>query len=413
MNDSAQSIQLTSDGGYIVAGKTDSFGAGGIDLWVLKLRPEGAVEWQKTYGGTSHDWSQSIQPTSDEGYIVAGGTTSFGAGEDDLWVLKLRPDGTVEWQKTYGVADYNCAHSIQQTSDGGYIVAGETMSCNGAIDFWVLKLRPDGTVEWQKTYGGVDYDRADSIQQTNDGGYIVAGGTTSFGAGKDDLWVLKLGHDGTVEWQKSYGGANSEWGNFIQQTSDGGYIVAGETLSFGTEGVDFWVIKLKSDGTIEWENTFGGAGKDRAHSIKQTNDGGYIVAGETWADAWVLKLKLDGTVEWQKAYGGANYDMASSIQQTHEGGYIVSGYTASFYAGGEATPDLWVLKLRPFGSINPSCNFMRDTRIFGKVSNAKVNNTYTNPKDTNINPRDSSATVFDTNISADILCQSIPAEKSH
>jgi uncharacterized delta-60 repeat protein len=245
--DYANSIQQTSDGGYIVAGETYSFGAVNSDAWVLKLKPDGTVDWQKTYGGTNYDSAYSIQQTSDGGYIVAGYTESFGAGNVDAWVLKLKPDGTVDWQKTYGGADDDSANSIQQTSDGGYIVAGETSFGAGYGDAWVLKLKPDGTVDWQKTYGGAADDYANSIQQTSDGGYIVAGATISFGAGNDDAWVLKLKPDGTVDWQKTYGGTNDDFASSIQQTSDGGYIVAGETYSFGAGNDDAWVLKLKSD----------------------------------------------------------------------------------------------------------------------------------------------------------------------
>src|SRR3989338_2297125 len=222
--ETAQTIRQTSDGGYIVAGETKSFDTAGkeiIDSLVFKLRHDGTVEWQKTYGGDDWDEAISIQQTSDKGYIVAGMTGSFGAGEFDFLVLKLRPNGTVEWQKTYGGIKEEQARSIQQTSDGGYIVAGMTRSFGaGAYDFLVLKLRPNGTVEWQKTYGGDIEDWSASIRQTSDGGYIVAGMTTSFNTGGGDAWVLKLRPDGTVEWQKTYGGSDADWAFSIQQTSD-------------------------------------------------------------------------------------------------------------------------------------------------------------------------------------------------
>jgi uncharacterized delta-60 repeat protein len=189
---------------------------------------------------------------------VAGWTFSFGAGGRDFWVLKLNSDGIVAWQKTYGGADWDEACSIQRTSDGGYIVAGRTYSFGaGNYDFWVLKLNSDGTVSYQKTYGGANWDWANSIYQTSDGGYIVAGGTQSFGAGGEDSWVLKLNSDGTVSWQKTYGGSSADRAYSIQQTSDGGYIVAGFTASFGAGSGDFWVLKLNSDGTIPFNPASG------------------------------------------------------------------------------------------------------------------------------------------------------------
>jgi uncharacterized delta-60 repeat protein len=182
-----------------VAGYTHSFGAGEDDFWVLKLSSGGAVSWQKRYDGGDDDYATSIQQTSDGGYIVAGHTTSFGAGDSDSWVLKLNSSGTVAWQKRYAGANEDWAVSIQQTSDEGYIVAGITDSFGaGSGDFWVLKLNSSGTVAWQKTYGGVSKEEATSIQETRDGRYIVAGYTYSFGAGGYDFWVLRLDSDGTV-----------------------------------------------------------------------------------------------------------------------------------------------------------------------------------------------------------------------
>jgi hypothetical protein len=215
--------------------------------------PVYASQWAKSYGGSDFENALSIQQTSDGGYIVAGSTDSFGAGNGDAWVLKLDETGDVLWQKTYGGTNHDYTQSIQQTSDGGYIVAGSTYSFGaGNGDIWVLKLDETGNVLWQKTYGGANYDMAKSIQQTLDGGYIAAGYTESFGAGYDDAWVLKLDETGNVLWQKTYGGTQDEEAKFIQQTSDGGYIVAGWIFSFFNTiyESDFWVLKLDSNGGI-------------------------------------------------------------------------------------------------------------------------------------------------------------------
>src|SRR3989338_8456058 len=315
------------------------------------------------------------------------------------------PDG---WDATYGGFDYDRANSIHETRDGGYIVAGETRSFSvGRIDIWVLKLRPDGTVEWQKTYGGFDRESAESVQQARDGGYIVAGYTGSFGAGKGDVWILKLRADGTVEWQKIYWGGGSDEGYSIQQTSDGGHIVAGETRSFGAGKEDVWVLKLRAYGTVEWQKTYGGVNVDVSKSVQQTRDGGYIIAGYTMsfsigeADIWVLKLRADGTIAWQKTYGGVEDDRANSVQQISDGRYIVAGNTGSFSAGSH---DIWVLKLNSNGSIDPSCEFMRDTSTLGINSNATMLDTTASVADSNANPQDSSAIISATDITTHILC---------
>jgi len=401
--DDVYSIQQTSDGGYVVAGHTNSFGAGESDFWVLKLRGDGTIQWQKTYGGNGWDGAESIQQTSDGGYVVAGYTESFGAGDGDFWVLKFREDGTVQWQKTYGGNGWDGADSIQQTSDGGYAVAGDTESFGaGDGDFWVLKLREDGTVQWQKTFGGMEWDGAESVQQTSDGGYVVAGWTESFGTGDGDFWALKLDGDGAIQWQKTYGGKEWDWASSIQQTSDGGYVVAGETESFGAGDEDFWVLKLRGDGTVQWQKTFGGKEWDGASSIQQTSDGGYAVAGDTESfgagdgDFWVLKLRGDGTVQWQKTFGGREWDEARSIRQTPDGGYVVAGYTESFGAGEE---DVLVLKLDGDGNI-PECALVAtssaivgDTGVVGVDSNAITSDSYATIENTYVAPANSWASV--------------------
>ena len=406
--DEAFTIQETDDGGYIVAGWTASFGAGSADFWILKLNDSGNVEWQKTYGGSGWDGANCIQQTNDGGYVVAGCTCSFGAGLEDVWVLKLDENGNVEWQKTYGGSYWDWATSIQQTDDGGYVVAGYTCSFGvGLEDVWILKLDENGNVEWQKTYGGSNDDVAKSIQQTSDGGYIVAGVTGSFGAGLEDVWVLKLDEDGNVEWQKTYGGSWSDWAESIQQTDDGGYIVAGGTYSFaGLE--DVWVLKLDENGSVEWQKTYGGSDHDWAGSIQQTSDGGYIVAGVTGSfgacdwDVWVLKLNDSGNVEWQKTYGGSDLDGAWSIQQTDDGGYIVAGGTDSFRAGDW---NVWVLKLDEDGDI-PGCNIVGESDAVVTTPYVEVTNTNAIVQETHAIVIDTNANVTTTNASGNYVCYS-------
>jgi hypothetical protein len=210
--------------------------------------------WARGYGGRGGDAAYCVQNTTDGGYIVAGCTNSFGAGGCDFWVLKLDSNGGVDWQKTYGGGDEDMAFSVQQTSDGGYIVAGQTSSFDEPWNWhaWILKLDSNGGVDWQKTYGGTHGDAAYSVHQTNDGGYIVAGVTDSFGSGGSDFWVLKLNSTGGVDWQNAYGGSSTDIASYAQQTADGGYITAGTTMSFGAGDYDFWVVKLGTNGSVTW-----------------------------------------------------------------------------------------------------------------------------------------------------------------
>ncbi len=205
--------------------------------------------WARTYGGDNTDLALSSQTTPDGGFIVAGHTDSFGAGDWDFWILKLNSSGSIQWQKTYGGGGLDAGPSIQTTSDGGFIVAGTTDSFGaGGYDFLVLKLDSSGNIQWQKTYGANGDDSATSIQATSDGGFIVTGATDSFGAGLEDFWILRLDSSGNIVWQKTYGGSLEDVATSIQATSDGGFIVAGATDSFGAGSSDFWILKLDSTG---------------------------------------------------------------------------------------------------------------------------------------------------------------------
>ena len=395
-DDRAYSIQQTTDGGYILAGQTNSndgdvtgYQGGNYDVWVVKLSSTGIIQWQKTLGGTGNDYAQSIQQTTDGGYIVAGQTnsndgdvTGYQGGIYDFWVVKISTTGTIQWQKTLGGTGDDYAQSIQQTTDGGYIVAGFTGSNNsgdvtgfqGYFDCWVVKISTTGEIQWQKTFGGTGMDFAQSIQQTTDGGYIVAGSTGSNNSGNVtgfqgyfDYWVVKISTTGEIQWQKTLGGTESDSAYSIKQTTDGGYIVAGQTNSndgdvTGFQGgtYDVWVVKLSSTGIIQWQKTLGGTGSEYTSSIQQTSDGDYIVAGNTSSndgdvtgnygivDNWIVKLSTLGTIQWQKTFGGTEVDSTYSIQQTTDGDYIVVGETNSNdgdVSGNHGGYDVWIVKL--------------------------------------------------------------------
>jgi len=294
--DRASAIIPTPDGGYVVVGETASFGTGMGDVWVLKLDGQGNVVWQKTYGGTDWDEAFAIAPTSDGGYVVAGWTRSFGAGMGDVWVLKLDGSGNVVWQKTYGGTNEDAAHALAPTSDRGYIVAGWTWSFGAGMgDVWVLKLDGTGNVQWQKTYGGTGVDGASAVAPTSDGGYVVAGLTVSFGAGIEDVWVLKLDGSGNVQWQKTYGGTNSDGASAIAPTSDGGYVVAGGAASFGAGVSDAWVLKLEADGTVR--GCPSGFVQDSAASVGSTTMSSLStsVAGQTTSASVASSSAVVGT----------------------------------------------------------------------------------------------------------------------
>jgi len=349
------------------------------------------IEWQKTYGGTNREWAFSIQQTSNDNYIVAGCTQSFDGditenkGVADVWIIKLNNTGNTIWQKTYGGSDYDYASSIQETTDGEYIITGYTKSNNGDItenkggkDVWIIKLDNTGNIIWQKTYGGSYDDYAESIIETADSGYIVAGYTESNNGditenkGGRDAWIIKLDNTGNITWQKTYGGSEDDEAKSIQETTDGGYIIAGYTKSNNGDitenkgGYDVWIIKLDNTGNITWQKTYGGSENDNASSIQETNDGGYIVTSNTqsyngdiienkgWDDVWIIKLNNNGDITWQKTYGGSSWEYARSIIEPTDGEYIIAGCTSS--NDGNITEnkggyDVWLIKINNVGNI--------------------------------------------------------------
>jgi len=365
-DDGGKSLIQTSDGGYAIAGGTTSFGAGILDVYFVRLDAYGNLQWTKTIGGPESEEASSLIQTSDGGYAIAGITQSFGAGEWDVYVVKLDANGNLQWTKTIGGPDFDVGNSLIQTSDGGYAIAGSTRSFGaGEWDVYVVKLDAHGNLQWTKTLGGKKEDIGTSLTQTFDGGYAIAGATKSFSAGEDDVYVVKLDANGNLQWTKTIGGPGNEMGFSLIQTSDGGYAITGATNSFGAGKGDVYVVKLDASGNLQWTKTIGGKEEDVGFSLIQTSDGGYAIAGLTTSfgagkdDVYVVKLDANGKSQWTKTIGAKNgYLIKSSIIQASDGSYFIAGTTRSFGAGGT---DVYFIKLDKNG--NACCAVSQTSRV--------------------------------------------------
>jgi len=334
-DDKAWAVQQTIDGGYIFSGyRGDPTGT-----ILIKTDTNGNETWNKTFGGTASEYVDSLHQTTDDGYILAGSV--IGPWDSSAWLLKIDSNGNVQWSKQYLESNYrNKANSVQQTFDGGYILLGYTKPSGEDSDFLLIKTDSNGNRQWSKTFGGTDSDYATSGQQTSDNGYIIAGYTFSYGAGSADIWLIKTDTNGNEQWSKTFGGNKFENVQSVKQTSDGGYIIVGETFSYGGGGMNAWLVKTDTNGNETWNKTFGGTQESKAWDVQQTSDTGYIIAGQTflsgyYGDAWLIKTDTNGNQLWDIKFGKEGfYDFARSVKQTQDGGYIVAGYTDSYGAGG-------------------------------------------------------------------------------
>ena len=392
----------TSDGGFAFVGFSESNDGdvsanhGGEDLWVAKADAAGEIQWSFLYGGTDDEEGYDLVQTNDGGFMVAGWTDSFdgdvtghqGSYSSDFWVLKLTSSGTINWAKCYGGSSDDEAKAIVTTSDGNFYISGSTSSTDGDVsgnhgtssDFWVIKIDPAGTLLAQKCIGGSAYDEGINMALTSDGGCILAGRTSSSDGdvtlyhGGDDMLIAKLTASFVVEWAKCYGGTETEECNAIVQLSDGSYTALGYTSTHnngditghhGTQGSDdFWLIHLTSNGTLSWAKCLGGCGDDQANGLAITSDGGYILTGLTNStdgnvtgfhsggfldpDVWVAKVNANGTLEWQRCCGGSGQDEAFNVFELTSGVFVVTAfsYSADYdMPNNHGSADGWIFKI--------------------------------------------------------------------
>jgi hypothetical protein len=362
------------------------------------LLAQPSIEWSKCYGGMKNDFPGALIPAADGGYIMTGMTQSSDGdvtanhGNYDLWVVKLRANGSIEWQKTYGGSADDAGSSIIQVFDGGYIIAGSTASIDGDLkgirtsdsssSVWILKIDSIGNIQWQKTFGGSIGDGAVQIINGGEGELIVLGITESGDGdihnyhGNVDISLFALSTSGLLKWEQTYGGSNDDEANAIIRTSDGGYAIAGYTYSTDGDATarkrdttgDVWLVKVNAIGNIEWQKTYGGSGFEDANGIIENSDGSFTLAGFTtskdgdvsflhsnyYADVWIVGADKIGNILWEKTYGGSNGEIGYSIIRSPDLGYYIAANTTSVdgdVTGLHGSTDCWIFKISRTGKL--------------------------------------------------------------
>lgn len=398
-NESGQSITKTQDGGYAILGFAQSNDGNlenkandSFDYWLLKFDSSNNLQWQQTYGGSDDDRGSNLIQTTDGGYAILGysksndGDISVNNGFEDFWISKLDASGAITWEKSFGFAGVDNGISLIQTNDGGYLLSGvldvsasggEGNSKSGNVkhaggDYWIIKIDSNGEKQWSKFFGGSFTDTPYSAIQTQDNDYIIVGSSDSAdfnissNIGSYDFWIIKISESGNLIWEKSFGGSEIDEARGIVASSDGNYVIVGDTrsndfdVSNNNGAADLWVIKISESGNLIWEKSFGGSNFDVGRSIKNTQDNGFIISGSSRSadgnvsinqgqnDAWVLKIDENGNLEWQKTIGGSEIDFAYDATELNDGTTIVVGESNSSNIDipeNKGFSDLLILKL--------------------------------------------------------------------
>ncbi len=379
-----ESVQQTSDGGYIIAGITGSYGGGDNDYWLIKTDAAGDCTWSQTYGGSGTDCGRCAQQTQDGGYVIVGCSNSYSTGGNDYDVYLIKTDavGNEVWNYSYGGLGGEFGEWVEQTQDGGYILTGQVYDYGaGGWDVCLIKTDENGSEQWSRTFGASYANCGESVRQTLDGGYIIGGWADYSYSG--DIYLIKTDAEGNELWSHTYGGGGGDWGKEVQQTQEGGYVVAGWTSSFGAGEDDVYLLKTDGSGNELWSRTFGGTRGDWGNSVQQTQDGGYVVAGWTESfgagecDAYIIRTDESGNELWNHTFGGFSDDYGNSVRQTFEGNYIIAGWTYSFGAG---SSDVWLIGLEGEAQAKGiEIDFPREADMVEEPANQLIFRNHPNP----------------------------------
>lgn len=343
-DDWAWSVIQTTDGGYAFSGSTGSWP--NEKAWLVKTDKNGNVEWTQTYAFSD---ATTVIQTANGGYVLAGFSGGHIGSYSDAWLVKTDPHGVVQWNRTYNWKDNDEAWSVIQTNDNGFVLGGSSADFNEHWDGWLVKTDADGNLEWTRIYGGPAHDHVNAVIQTVDGGFAFVGDTWSYGAGNADGWLVTTNAMGDLEWNQTYGGSGYDKAYAMIQSVDGNFTLIGTTSSYGSGEFDAWLVRTDVDGNMQWTRTYGGSFHDNTNSVTLTADSGFVLGGTTKSygaspedmNCWLVKLNASGYLEWNQTYGGSKDDETNSVIQSADGGFTLAGRTRSFGAG---LWDAWLVK---------------------------------------------------------------------
>jgi hypothetical protein len=394
--------------GYIAVGTTDGLGAGKKDILLVETDSIGKVKWSKTIGGKDIDLGMAICKTNDSNYFITGHSASFGNQYTDLILIKLNANGAIIWGKNYHLNQSEFANTIIPLADGGCLILGETTKYIGKgkdSDILLLKIDPNGKLVWSKKYGGKDIDYGYSIEATKDGGYIIGGETKSFTAGEQDMYVVKINSNGSMEWAKGYGSNEIDFGRSAVPLLDGNYLVAGSIQSKKSRDMDICLTKLSKNGAVLWSRIFGGNNQDYLSALKVLKNGDLVACGNTNSfdlsneNAFIQIFNSSGMPKWGKAYGSDSSDVANSFSIIHDKEIIMCGSTKSF---GVKSEDAYLIKTFTNRTLE-DCNTTDMTTLVTKKINIKET---TGGEETEANMRSSSINplIKDVTLEEKVLC---------
>ncbi len=352
LDQEGQDVLPTPDGGYLIVGYTNTSLLYDCDLMIIKTDALGNQLWTKTYGGSKPDFPYHMLETNDGNYFLIGYSQSYGGGDLDILLQKIDPSGNQIWLKTYGGFGNDYARDIIATADGNYMIVGSSNSSSTTgQNANLVKIDPAGTVIWDKKYGGSANDHGCIVKQCSDGGYIMLGQTFSYGVGNGDAWLVKMNSNGDTTWTKTFGGAQNDEGISLTINSDDSFTFVIRDSSNAGSDIDTRIVKTSPTGTIIWDKTYGGNKKDSPKMIQKTSDGGYVIAAISrsfgWInpDMWILKLNSLGDTTWTRHYGGSNNEHCYTVRELADGSYIAVGKSTT------NTLDAILLKINSNGTL--------------------------------------------------------------